>query len=67
MAQIVIDVPDNQVTRVLTAFASVYKYNPASGLTQAQFAQSKIAAFVKSVVVRYETEQAQASNDINVT
>jgi len=66
MAQIVLDVPDNQVSRVLAALTD----HPAfagSGLTAAQFAKQRIANMVKGVVVRYETEQAKTTNDINVT
>ena len=66
MAQILIDVPDGQVARVLAAFAAMRGF-ATSGLTQAQFAKRTIANFVKGVVVRHETEQAQANNDIDVT
>lgn len=70
MAQIVLDVPDNQVARVLAAFTEdtrVAARFAASGLTAAQFTKREIATMVKARVVRYETDQAQSSNDIAVT
>jgi hypothetical protein len=62
MAQIVVDVPDAVVPRVLDAFAATYAYNPGSGLTKAQFAKQRLAAYVKQVTVAYEaTRDAEAA------
>jgi hypothetical protein len=67
MAQIVLDIPDNQVARVRTALCAVGRWDPASGLTQAQFAKQFVANHIKAVVIRYESEQAKLNNDITVT
>ncbi len=54
---ITISVPDAQATRVLDAVAFVYRYDPASGLTKAQFAKQQMIAWVTSAVT--DAEKAQ--------
>ena len=67
MAQLVIDVPDAVVTRVLAAFAKQYGYqeeidDPANSgakipnpMTKAQFAKKVVTRFAKEVVMAYES------------
>lgn len=67
MAQIVINIPDTVVGRVLDAFAATYRYaatlpdgspNPQ---TKAQFAKQRVLAYVKEVVVACESAAAGAA------
>lgn len=70
MAQIVIEVSDAQVTRVLAAFARQYSYqdeindpiNPGkkipNPMTKAQFARKVVTRFAKEVVMTAEANEA---------
>jgi len=62
MAQITITVPDAAVTRINTAFAATFGYDPNGGQTQTQFTKSIIISSIKRVVKDYEgaIEAAQA-------
>lgn len=62
MAQIIIEVPDNQVTRVQTALCTT-----ANLAISAANAKSVIVNYIKAVVKRYEAEQSKATNDIAVS
>ena len=61
MATIQIEVPDAQVPRVLEAFAVSFGYDPASGLTKAQFAKKQTAQWVREVTLGYERQKAMAA------
>lgn len=64
MAQIIMNIPDQYIARILDAFAVVYGYDAADGLTKAQFAKSKVRDYIKEIVVRHEGSLArQAAND----
>lgn len=58
MATITLTIPDPVLNRVLDAIASSKGYGPGSGQTKAQFARSVIAAYIKSIVVEYESRSA---------
>lgn len=57
MAQIAITIPDAVLPRVLDAFAA-RGFDPAGGLTKAQYAKQQVIAHIRNVVRAYETEQA---------
>lgn len=59
MASITITVPDAQAARVLEAFAYVYTYDPAEGISKAEFARRQVAAYVRRTVVHAERDKAQ--------
>jgi hypothetical protein len=68
MAQVIVDVPDAVLPRVLDAFAATFGYQATlpSGApnpqTRAQFAKQRLAAYVKQVTVAYEaTRDAEAA------
>lgn len=61
MASIQIEIPDAQVPRVLEAFAESFGYDPASGLTKAQFAKKQTARWVKEITLNYERQKALAA------
>lgn len=62
MAQIVINIPDADVSRVLNAFASEYNYDryveEGGLLSKAAFAKSKVIIFIKDVVKVHEHRNA---------
>lgn len=59
MAQITIDIPNQQAQRVLDALCADGGYNPESGQTQQQFAKQYIAQLIKGRVRTYENLKAQ--------
>jgi hypothetical protein len=58
MAQITINVPDAQLSRVLDAFAAVYGWTAASGLTKAQLAKEQLKKYMLDTVRQYEAQAA---------
>lgn len=59
MAQIIFDVPDDKLTRLIDAFAKVYGFVPGQGVIRAQFAKGKIRDYIKEIMVRAEGLEAQ--------
>jgi hypothetical protein len=63
MAQVVITIPDAQVTRVNDAFAAVYGYQATlpngdpNPQTKAQFAKARTIDYIKDVVKSYEAQR----------
>lgn len=50
MAQVIIDIPNNQVTRINEAFADLYGWSSELGVTKTQFAKAKIIDYIRSTV-----------------
>lgn len=67
MAQIIIDVDDAHVNRVLDAFANEFGWNAGLGVTKAQFAKSKVASWIKLIVKQNEIKLAQLSAATAIT
>lgn len=62
MAQIIIDIPDASVQRVLDAFAATYGYDPIAFPehgTRVQFAKRQVAKYIRMVTFTYEQRIAQ--------
>lgn len=60
MAQIVIDIPDDQVQRVLDAFTGTYGWQgQAVDGTKAAFAKKQVALWIKRVVRQYEVRKQE--------
>lgn len=68
MAQVTIDIPDDQVNRVLDAFATRFGWVSvqASG-TKAAFAKAHLAKLVREIVKQEEIRQAQMAASSAVT
>ena len=61
MAQIVIDIPDQYVQRVLDAFAAKYGWvDQTTSGTKGAFAKRKVAEYVKEVTFSYEEAKREA-------
>lgn len=58
MAQIVINIPDAALPRVLEAYAQTFGYRPEMGVTKAAFTRSAIISGVKTVITSYEAGKA---------
>jgi len=58
MAQITITIPDNVVNEVLDAFADKYEWTPEIGITRANFARKKVAAYIKATYIEYKDKQS---------
>lgn len=58
MAMIQIEIPDAQVSRVLEAFTVTFGYDPASGLTKAQFTKRQTAQWMREITIGYERQKA---------
>jgi hypothetical protein len=58
MAQIVLNIPDAVVGRVLDAVAATQGYVEGGSQTKAQFARAHVAGYVKEMVISYEASQA---------
>lgn len=58
MATLQITIPDAILARVLDAVAAANGYDPASGLTKAQFARNVLARLIKDMVKSQEATQA---------
>lgn len=54
MARLTVDFPDAIAPRVLDAWAALYGWTAASGLSKAQFLKQDIIAKIKDAVRRYE-------------
>ena len=71
MAQIIIDIPNPVVTRVLDAIASEYNYNAGTDGTKAAFAKKQVIEFLKRTVkgsegsVAVKTAADNVSTDVN--
>lgn len=56
MAQIILNIADNQITEILNAFDAVY---PSRGSgTKADWAKLKVADYIREIVKRYRVEEA---------
>ncbi len=58
MATITLNIPDAQVARVIDALCARGGYDPALGVTKAQFAKQSLAAWLKAAVQQVEQQQA---------
>lgn len=60
MAQLVIDIPDNQLQRIVDAFCTAFGYDQQAqpGEVKPQFAKRCAAQWVKDVVAKVEANQA---------
>lgn len=75
MAQITIDIPNNQLVRVSEALAFLFRYDTAKVTNESKpaFAKRVIARQIKAWVVQAEKEQAEevaralAESEITVT
>jgi hypothetical protein len=76
MAQIIINIPDNNIADVRDALCDAYGYSAATGLTKTQFAKKVVADFVKEIyraqmgtkaaeAARVNAEEAIKAVDIN--
>lgn len=66
MAQIVFDIPDDKIPRILDAFADVFGFVPGQGTTKAQFAKHKIRDYIREIVVRSELAEANKQTAKNI-
>lgn len=73
MAQIVITIPDEQVERVLVAFADRRGWSPSTLLTRAEYARRQVAQYIRDQVVHSEGVDARnlaeqtATNEVTPT
>lgn len=67
MATVTIDIPDNQVNRILDAFATRYNWNGVTPATKAAFAKAVVAKWIQSEVKNEEVRQAQLSAGAAIT
>lgn len=67
MASVPLTIPDAALPRILTAFASVYGYDPTSGQTQAQFMKAKVITHIKQVVIDYESNQSNITSQVTIS
>ena len=58
MAQVTIEVPDNQVNRIKDAFKSFYNYNPNTDGPENAFIKKKLIDFVRETVKSAEINAA---------
>lgn len=56
MATVSITIPDEHATDVLNVLAAHWNYDPASGLTKAQFVKAKIAEVLKNTYMMAKAE-----------
>lgn len=62
MAQIVINIPDQQMNRVINAFCSEFSYQANGGeLTKQQFTKKQIRRYIKEVMVSAEIDAARSA------
>lgn len=61
MATMTVTVPDAALPRILDAFAAVYRWDPESGLTKAEFARRQVAEFVRRTVIENEQPARRAA------
>ena len=57
MVQVILDIPNNDLQRVLDAFCDNDDYRK-SGLSQADYSKAKVIEFVKNTVRTYEHRKA---------
>lgn len=64
MAQIIINIPDADLPRVVDAFADTFDYDryvrEGGTLTKNQFAKSQLIRWMRGIVRAYETRTQQA-------
>jgi hypothetical protein len=61
MAQIVIDIPADQVPRVITAFKAAFDYGTnGAGLTDTQFVKKVVAQWIREITMNQERAAAIA-------
>jgi hypothetical protein len=64
MAKITIDIPDNQVGRVVNAFCAAYGYDPDTDGPRNAFAKAALIRHIKRTVANVERATAeQAARD----
>jgi hypothetical protein len=56
MAQFGVNIPDEEVDRVLDAFAERYGWDPEGDQTKQQFAKHQVILFIKDTVKAHEAE-----------
>lgn len=56
MTRLTIDIPDAQTARVINAVCKDSGYDPASGLSKAEYAKLAVISWLKSCVKRVEGE-----------
>lgn len=60
MAQIVFNIPDAQLPRVVNALSDYYGWTPSLGIPRGQFVKQQIAALFVQTVKNAEVNQALA-------
>ncbi len=58
MAQLIFNIPDEQVPRVVEAISNRLRYDPESGITRVQFVKEYIRDLIIRNVLAYEAEVA---------
>jgi hypothetical protein len=68
MAQVLINIPDGQVGRVIDGFGVRYEYdrNKLNGETKAAFAKRMLIGMIKQSVIDAETDAARAAAQATV-
>ncbi len=63
MAQIVLEIPNDQAARVVTALCSVGNYtgDPDDQTARREFARGVVRSYVRQTVLAYEQRQAAAA------
>jgi hypothetical protein len=61
MATLSITIPDEVAPRVFDALAARYAYDPASGLTKAQFVRDLLKSWMRDEVRDHEAAEAAAA------
>ncbi len=60
MAQVTFNVPDDKEQRFLNAFATVFGWDATvSGMTKRQFMKTKIREYMREILFRAESAEAQ--------
>lgn len=57
MAQIILNIPDNQEDRFINAFAKVFGWDTKLEITKKQFFKRKLKDYMKDVVFRAEISE----------
>lgn len=61
MANLTLSVPDGSVTRIQDAVCGQCNWKASSGLTKNQFLLQVLRDYLKSIVIRYEADQAETA------
>lgn len=59
MAQIILNIPDNQVTEILNAFDVLFPTRTTE--TKADWAKLKVADYIRDIIRRYRVEESHKS------